>query len=103
MPREVSWAVIVLGLYAAPGLLIYSYKISFKYIWDKIVYGLLIFQLVGATIVHSYILVNRSASVLHAFPHRYWYSFIAVGYFLAMGCYILYLNKRFYQTGKKAT
>ena len=101
MPKEVSWIVIVLGLYGAPGLIIFVNKISFKNIWDKIAYGLLTIQLVGAVLVHSYILIKGSASVLHVFPHRYWYSFIAVGYFLAMGLYVLCLNKRLYPTGKK--
>jgi len=101
MPKEVSWIVIVLGLYVTPGLIIFVNKISFKNIWDKMAYGLLTFQLVGAVLVHSYILLKGSSIVLHAFPHRYWYSFIAVVYFLTMGLYVLCLNKRLYRTGKK--
>ena len=99
MPKQVSWIVIAIGLYVVPGLIIFANKISFKNNWDKFAYGLVTFQLTGGVIVHSYILFTKNTSVLHAFPHRYWYSFIAVGYFLTMGIYVYSLNKRLYQKG----
>lgn len=98
MSWEVDWVVVVVGGYGGLGLIIYANKIPFKNIWDKIAYGLLIFHLDGSVIVHAYILFMGSHSVLNIFP--YWYSFIAVGYFLALGLYVLNLNKRLYSTDK---
>ncbi len=97
MPKQVSWSVIAIGLYVIPGLIIFANKISFMNNWDKFAYGLLISQLVGGVIIHCYILFTENTRVLHAFPHRYWYSFITVGYFTAMGLYVFSLNKRLYQ------
>ena len=99
MPKQVSWSVIAIGLYVIPGLVIFANKISFKNNWDKFAYGLIIFQLAGGVIIHSYLLLTENTSVLHVFPHRYWYSFIAVGYFTTMGLYVLYLNKRLHGKG----
>src|SRR6185295_17983851 len=92
IPWEVDWVVLVIGGYGGLGLIIFANKIPFKNIWDKIVYGLLIFHLDGSVLVHGYILFKGSHSVLTIFP--YWYSAIAVGYFLFLGLYVLNLNKR---------
>src|SRR4030095_14432695 len=98
MPLAVDWVVVIVGGYAGLGLIIFANKIPFKNIWDKIVYGLLIFHLDGSVIVHAYILLKGSHSVVNIFP--YWYSFIAVGYFVALGLYVLTLNTRLYRNGK---
>ena len=92
MPVEVDWVVVTVGGYAGLGLLIFAHQIPFKNIWDKTAYGLLIFHLDGSVIVHAYILYVGNHKVLGIFP--YWYSFLAVGYFLALGLYVLNLNKR---------
>jgi len=94
-PFEADWLVVVVGGYAGLGLIIYANRIPFKNIWDKIIYGLLIFHLDGSVILHVYILLTGSHDILNIFP--YWYSFIAVGYFLGLGYYILTLNKRLYR------
>ena len=95
MPFEADWLVVVVGGYAGLGLILYANRIPFKNIWDKIIYGLLIFHLDGSVILHAYILLTGSHDVLNIFP--YWYSFIAVWYFLGLGYYIFTLNKRLYR------
>jgi len=92
MPVAVDWVVVTLGGYAGLGLIVFARQIPFRNIWDKIAYGLLIVHLDGSVIVHAYILFSGNQSVLGIFP--YWYSFVAVGYFLALGVYVLNLNKR---------
>ena len=99
IPFEVDWVVVVIGGYAGIGLIIFTGKIAFKNLWDKIVYGLLIFHLDGSVILHAYLLCVGNHNALTVFP--YWYSFVAVGYFLALGLYVLNLNKRLYGTEKK--
>lgn len=95
IPFEADWLIVVVGGYAGLGLIIYANRIPFKNIWDKIIYGLLIFHLDGSVILHAYILFTGSHDVLNIFP--YWYSFIAVGYFLGLGYYVFTLNKRLYR------
>jgi len=95
IPFEADWLVVVVGGYAGLGLIIYANRIPFKNIWDKILYGLLIFHLDGSVILHAYILLTGSHEILSIFP--YWYSFIAVGYFLGLGYYVFALNKRLYR------
>ncbi len=94
MPWEADWLVVLVGGYAGLGLLIYAHRVPFKNLLDKIIYGLLIFHLDGSVILHTYILWTGSHAVLNVFP--YWYSFIAVGYFLGLGYYVLILNRRLY-------
>ena len=96
MPCEVDGVVVVIGGYGGLGLIIFAGKIPFKNTWDKAAYGLLIFHLDGSVIVHAYIIYAGNHHVLGIFP--VWYSFIAVGYFLALGFYVLDLNKRLYRT-----
>ncbi len=95
IPFEADWFIVVVGGYAGLGLIIYANRIPFKNIWDKIIYGLLIFHLDGSVILHVYILLTGSHDVLNIFP--YWYSFISVGYFLGFGYYVFTLNKRLYR------
>lgn len=95
VPVEVDWVVVTVGGYAGLGLIVFANRIPFKGMWDKIAYGLLIFHLDGSVIIHAYILCVGNNSVLAIFP--YWYSFVAVGYFLALGLYVLNLNKRLYR------
>ena len=95
IPWEVDWVIVVIGGYAGLGLILYAHQVPFKNIWDKITYGILIFHLDGSVIVHAYILFKGSHNVLRIFP--YWYSFIAIGYFVALGLYVLTLNKRLYR------
>ena len=95
IPVEVDWVVVTVGGYAGLGLIIFANRIPFKNIWDKIAYGLLILHLDGSVIIHTYILYAGNHSVLGVFP--YWYSYVAVGYFLALGLYVLNLNKRLYR------
>jgi len=95
IPFEADWLVVVVGGYAGLGLIIYANKIPFKNLLDKIIYGLLIFHLDGSVILHAYMLWTRSHEIFNIFP--YWYSFIAVAYFLGLGYYVLTLNKRLYR------
>lgn len=95
IPWPVDWVVVLVGGYGGLGLIIFAHKISFKNIWDKMAYGLLIFHLDGSVIVHAYILYIGNHDVLSVFP--YGYSYIAVAYFLAFGLYVLHLNKRLYR------
>ena len=97
MPIQESWAVIAIGVYVVPGLLIFANKISFKNYWDKFAYALVVFQLTIGVIVHAYILFTNNSSVLHVFPHRYWNSFITAVYFAMMGIYVFSINKRLYR------
>jgi hypothetical protein len=92
MPVEVDWVIVTVGGYAGLGLIIFANHIPFNNVWDKIAYGLLIVHLDGSVIVHAYILYIGNHNVFGIFP--YWYSFVAVGYFLALGLYVLNLNKR---------
>ena len=99
IPVAVDWVVVTVGGYAGLGLIVFANKIPFNNIWDKIAYGLLIFHLDGSVILHAYILYVGNHNALGIFP--YWYSFVAVGYFLALGLYVLNLNERLYRTDKK--
>ena len=94
IPFEVDWLVVIIGGYAGIGLIIYANKIPFQNLFDKIIYGLLIFHLDGSVILHAYILWVRSHEVLNVFS--YGYSFFAVAYFMAFGYYVLRLKKRLY-------
>ena len=94
IPFEVDWFILIIGGYAGLGLIIFAGKIPFKNAWDKIAYGLLVFHLDGSVIVHAYILFKGDHNALAIFP--YWYSFAAVVYFLALGIYVLNINKRLY-------
>ena len=80
------------------GFLVFVNTISFKSKWDRLTYALLVFHLLGSVLLHVYILIANDHGILSIFP--YWYSYIAVAYFAALGYYVLKLNKRFYQTGK---
>ena len=98
IPVEVDWVVVIVGGYAGLGLIVFANKIPFKNIWDKIAYGLLIFHLDGSVILHAYMLYVGNHRALGIFP--YWYSFLAVGYFVALGLYVLSLKKRLYRADK---
>ncbi len=99
IPLEIDWFIVVIGGYGGLGLIIFANKILFKNVWDKIAYGLLIFHLDGSVILHTYILFVGNHNILNIFP--YWYSLIAIGYFLALGLYVINLNKKLYRTNKK--
>ena len=94
IPFEVDWLVVIIGGYAGIGLIIYANRIPFQGLFDKIIYGLLIFHLDGSVILHAYILWVRSHEVLTVFSYRY--SFFAVAYFMAFGYYVFRLKKRLY-------
>ena len=99
IPVEVDWVVVILGGYGGLGLIIFADRIPFKSAWDKIAYGLLIFHLDGSVLLHTYILWVGNHNVLGIFP--YWYSWIAVGYFVGLGAYVLHLSGRLYRRGKE--
>ena len=94
IPFVVDWVIVILGGYGGVGLILFHNHISFKNIWDRIAYNLLIFHLMGSVILHTYVLFKGDHSVLNIFP--YWYSFIAIVYFIAFGFYVFHLNKRLY-------
>ena len=96
IPFEVDWVIVSIGGYAGLGLIVFANKIPFKNVWDKIAYALLIIHLDGSVILHAYLLWVGNHNALTIFP--YWYSFVAVGYFIALGFYVLNLNKRLYRT-----
>jgi len=98
MPVQVDWVVVLLGGYAGMGFLVFVKTISFKSNWDRLAYALLIFHLLGSVALHMYILITNDRAIIGIFP--YWYSYIAVAYFAALGFYVLILNKRFYHVGK---
>ena len=98
MPVQVDWVVVLLGGYAGMGFLVFVNTISFKSNWDRFAYGLLLFHLLGSVALHMYILISNDRAIIGIFP--YWYSYIAVAYFAALGFYVLRLNKRFYHAGK---
>ncbi len=95
MPFEADWLVVIIGGYAGIGLIIYANRIPFHNLFDKIIYGLLIFHLDGSVILHAYILWAGSHDVLNVFS--YGYSFFAVAYFMAFGYYVLRLKQRLYR------
>ena len=94
MPFEADWLVVIIGGYAGIGLIIYDHRIPFQNLFDKIIYGLLIFHLDGSVILHTYILWVGNHEVLNVFSYEY--SFFAVAYFMGFGCYVLRLQKRLY-------
>jgi len=98
MPVQVDWVVVLLGGYAGLGFLVFVKTISFKSNWDRLAYALLTFHLLGSVLLHMYILIANDREIIGIFP--YWYSYIAVVYFAALGFYVLGLNKRFYHTRK---
>ena len=95
MPTEVDWVVIVIGGYAGVGLIVFANRVPFENLWDKVGYGLLIFHLDGSVVVHAYMLFTGSHDFLGLFP--YWYSFLAVGYFIGLGLYVRRLKNRLYK------
>ena len=95
MPTEVDWLVVVIGGYAGVGLIVFANRVPFENLWDKVGYGLLIFHLDGSVVFHVYMLFAGTHDALRVFP--YWYSFLAVGYFIGLGLYVLRLNKRLYK------
>ena len=97
IPFEVDWFIVVIGGYGGIGLIVYAGKISYKNIWDKIFYALLILHLDGSVIVHAYLISAGNHNALQVFP--YWYSAVAIGYFVALGLYVLRLIKRFRAAG----
>jgi len=97
IPSEVDWAIVILGGYGGIGLVVFRNRILFKNMWDKIAYGLLIFHLNGSVLLHAHLLVVGNHDALHIFP--YWYSFIAIGYFLAFGMYVIRLIQRLDSNG----
>jgi len=96
IPFEVDWVVVLIGGYAGLGLLVFISYIPFVNVWDKIAYGLLVFHLDGSVILHAYMLTANTHHPIRIFP--YWYSFIPLGYFIALGAYVLRLNKRLYHS-----
>jgi len=95
IPFEADWLVVIVGGYAGLGLIIYANRIPFQNLFDKIIYGLLIFHLNSSVIVHAYILWVGNHEVLSVFS--YGYSYFAVAYFVGFGYYVLSLNKRLYR------
>ena len=95
MPNAVHWVVVVIGGYAGVGLIVFANRVPFENLWDKVGYGLLIFHLDGSVVFHAYILIAGSNDVLRIFP--YWYSFLAVAYFIGLGLYVHRLNNRLYE------
>ena len=94
IPFEVDWFVVTIGGYAGIGLIVYANRIPFCSLFDKIIYGLLIFHLNGSVILHAYILWAGSHEVLNVFSYEY--SFFAVAYFMGLGYYVTLLKKRLY-------
>ena len=101
MPFEADWVVVVIGGYAGIGLIVYAKRIPFQNLFDKIIYGLLIFHLDGSVLLHAYILWSGSHEVLNVFS--YGYSFFAVAYFVGLGYYVLRLQKRLYKRQQRRT
>ncbi len=95
MPTAVDWLIVVIGGYAGVGLIVFASRVPFENVWDKVGYGLLIFHLDGSVVFHAYMLFTGSHDALRVFP--YWYSFLAVGYFVALGLYVRRLNRRLYK------
>ncbi len=100
MPTEVSWLIVVIGGYAGVGLIVFANRVPFENLWDKVGYGLLIFHLDGSVVFHAYMLFAGSHDALRVFP--YWYSFLAVGYFIGLGLYVRRLNNRLYPRSPRA-
>ena len=99
--RYGDWVVVVIGGYAGIGLIVYAKRIPFQNLFDKIIYGLLIFHLDGSVLLHAYILWAGSHEVLNVFS--YGYSFFAVAYFVGLGYYVLRLQKRLYKRQQRRT
>lgn len=98
MPVQVDWFVVLFAGYAGMGFLVFVKEIFFKSKWDRLAYALLVFHLLGSVLFHMYILIANDRTIIGIFP--YWYSYIAVAYFAALGYYVLGLNKRFYHAAK---
>ncbi len=94
IPLEADWLVVIIGGYAGIGLIVYAKRIPFQNLFDKVIYGLLIFHLDGSVVLHAYILWAGSHDILNVFSYSY--SFFAVAYFIGFGYYVLRLQKRLY-------
>ena len=95
IPFEADWLVVIVGGYAGLGLIIYANRIPFHNLFDKIIYGLLIFHLDGSVILHAYMLWVGNHKVLNVFS--YGYSVFDVAYFMGFSYYVLSVNKRLYR------
>lgn len=98
IPYEVDWFIVILGGYGGLGLIVFIKKVSFKNSWDKVAYGLLLFHLNGSVLLHAYSIIKGNHDFFLLFP--YYYSYIAIGYFVLLGLYVVSLNIRLYPGGK---
>lgn len=92
MPFWMHWVIVLLGGYASVGFVFFIRQIKFRGIFDKILYGLVIFHLGGSVIMHAYSLVVQNNNWMGVFSVEY--SYFALLYFVGLGLYCKYLSKR---------
>ena len=92
MPNFVHYVIILFAGYGGIGFIVYSRKVKFKNIPDKIVFGLIIFHLNISAILHIYSIIANSNEWIGAFPE--WYPYLAIVYFASFAYYSFRLNFR---------
>lgn len=71
IPYFIDWIIALIALYGGLGFLVFFRELSPPSRWRRVLSGIMVFHLLGSTVVHAYILATRSHSVLGVFPVAY--------------------------------
>jgi len=71
IPYFIDWVIALIALYGGLGFLVFFRALSPPSRWRRVLSGLMVFHLLGSTVLHAYILATRSHSVLGVFPVAY--------------------------------
>jgi hypothetical protein len=71
IPYFIDWVIALIGLYGGLGFLVFFRELSPQSRWRQVLSGIMVFHLLGSTMLHAYILATRSHSVLGVFPLAY--------------------------------
>ena len=71
IPFFVDWVVALAALYGGVGFLLFFGELGPPSRWRRVVSGIMVFHLLVSTVLHVYILVTGSHSVLGVFPVAY--------------------------------
>ncbi len=71
IPYFIDWVIALIALYGGLGFLVFFRELSPPSRWRRVLSGIMVFHLLGSTVLHAYILATRSHSVLGVFPVAY--------------------------------
>ncbi len=71
IPYFIDWVVASMALYGGLGFLVFFRELGPPSRWRRVLSGIMVFHLLGSTVLHAYILATRSHSVLGVFPVAY--------------------------------